>query len=329
MPYVGNIPAENYAAFNVQHFTTSATTSYTLDHAVANELDIRLVINNVIQQPGAGKAYTATGTTLTLSAATSGTDTMYCVYTGKAVQTVVPPAGSVDLTSTVTGTLPIANGGTGSTSTTFVNAATNITGVVPTANLGSGTASSSTVLYGDQTYKTAPSGGLTFLQTASGSSTASVAFTGWISATYRYYKVYYEATPTANADCMFTFYKSSGAISGSNFDYGHAGLNDAGNSETSYGNNQSAVQVGHGLKNNTEIDDPSIVGCLQLINPANTSNTTLMLNQFSTRNSSGDFRSYSGGILYEDQPALTGFALSFASGNVHSAKLTAYGMKDS
>ena len=155
MPYVGNIPAESYAAFNVQHFTTSATTSYTLDHAVANELDIRLVINNVIQQPGAGKAYTATGTTLTLSAATSGTDTMYCVYTGKAVQTVVPPAGSVDLTSTVTGTLPIANGGTGSTSTTFVNATANITGVVPAANLGTGTASSSTFLRGDQTYAAA------------------------------------------------------------------------------------------------------------------------------------------------------------------------------
>ena len=95
MPYVGNIPAESYAAFNVQHFTTSATTSYTLDHAVANELDIRLVINNVIQQPGSGKAYTASGTTLTLSAATSGTDTMYCVYTGKAVQTVVPPESSI------------------------------------------------------------------------------------------------------------------------------------------------------------------------------------------------------------------------------------------
>ena len=217
-----------------------------------------------------------------------------------------------------------------------------VTGTLPTTNLDTvGVAQGGTGLTAgttDQFLKftgtttlasSVDNSGLTFLQTASGSSTASVAFTGWISATYRYYKVYYEATPTANADCMFTFYKSSGAISGSNFDYGHAGLNDAGNSETSYGNNQSAVQVGHGLKKNTEIDDPSIVGCIQLINPANTSNTTLMLNQFSTRNSSGDFRSYSGGILYEDQPALTGFALSFASGNVHTAKLTAYGMKDS
>jgi hypothetical protein len=70
LPYVGNSPAEKYASFAVQHFTTSATTGYTLDHAVANENDIRLVINNVIQQPGSGKAYTASGTTLTLSAAT-------------------------------------------------------------------------------------------------------------------------------------------------------------------------------------------------------------------------------------------------------------------
>jgi hypothetical protein len=93
--YVGNSPAEKYASFAVQHFTTSATTTYSLTHAVANENDIRLVINNVVQQPGSSYAYTATGTTLTLSSATAGSDTMYCVFLGKAVQTVNPPAGSV------------------------------------------------------------------------------------------------------------------------------------------------------------------------------------------------------------------------------------------
>jgi len=41
----------------------------------------------------------------------------------------------VNLTTNVTGTLPIANGGTGSTSTTFVNLATNVTGDLPFANL--------------------------------------------------------------------------------------------------------------------------------------------------------------------------------------------------
>ena len=44
----------------------------------------------------------------------------------------------VVLTTDVSGTLPIANGGTGTTSTTFVNAATNVTGVLPPANGGTG-----------------------------------------------------------------------------------------------------------------------------------------------------------------------------------------------
>lgn len=42
----------------------------------------------------------------------------------------------VNLASEVTGTLPIANGGTGTTSTTFVNLATNVTGTLPVANGG-------------------------------------------------------------------------------------------------------------------------------------------------------------------------------------------------
>ena len=45
-----------------------------------------------------------------------------------------------NLTTNVTGTLPIANGGTGTTSTTFANLATNVTGLLPVANGGSGTA---------------------------------------------------------------------------------------------------------------------------------------------------------------------------------------------
>jgi hypothetical protein len=44
----------------------------------------------------------------------------------------------VSLTSDVTGTLPIANGGTGTTSTTFVNLATNVTGTLPVGNGGTG-----------------------------------------------------------------------------------------------------------------------------------------------------------------------------------------------
>jgi hypothetical protein len=96
MPYIGNTPALDYISYAVQNFTvTAGTTSYTLDYSVANENDIRLVINNVIQRPGASFAYSATGTTLTLTSATLATDTMYAVFIGRAVQTVTPPASSI------------------------------------------------------------------------------------------------------------------------------------------------------------------------------------------------------------------------------------------
>ena len=95
MSYIGVIPAEAYASFYVQHFTTSATASYALDYPVTNENELRLVINNVVQQPGSGKAYTAAASTLTLSEATTSSDTMYAVFLGRALQTINPPAGSV------------------------------------------------------------------------------------------------------------------------------------------------------------------------------------------------------------------------------------------
>ena len=93
MPFIGNQPAEAYSSFQKQDFTTSATTSYTLDHPVANQNEIALFINFVRQEPTA--AYTASGTSLTLTSATSASDDMYCVYLGKAVQTVNPPNSSV------------------------------------------------------------------------------------------------------------------------------------------------------------------------------------------------------------------------------------------
>lgn len=101
--YLGNQPALAYTSLAKQDFTTSATTSYVLDNPVANANEIALFINFVRQEPTT--AYTASGTTLTLTSATSVTDDMYCVFLGKAVQTVNPPAGSVGISQlSATGT---------------------------------------------------------------------------------------------------------------------------------------------------------------------------------------------------------------------------------
>ena len=97
MAYLGNTPARSFISFEKQVFTiVNSQTAYTLSHSVNNENDIRLVINNIVQEPGSGKAYTASGTTLTLSAAlTNGTDEMYCVFLGRATATNAPGSGSV------------------------------------------------------------------------------------------------------------------------------------------------------------------------------------------------------------------------------------------
>jgi len=103
MAYIGTPPSNAFTSLLKQDFSTSATTGYTLDHAVNNANDIALFINFVRQEPTA--AYSASGTTLTLTSATASSDDMYCVYLGKAVQTVNPPNASVGLSQlTASGT---------------------------------------------------------------------------------------------------------------------------------------------------------------------------------------------------------------------------------
>jgi hypothetical protein len=64
-----------------------------------------------------------------------------------------PSYGKIGLATHVSGTLPIANGGTGSTSTTFVNLASNVTGTLPVGNGGTGAATftANNVLLGNGT----------------------------------------------------------------------------------------------------------------------------------------------------------------------------------
>jgi hypothetical protein len=88
----------------------------------------------------------STGVTGTLPIANGGTGTTSTTFT--------------NLATNVTGTLPIANGGTGTTSTTFTNLTTNVTGTLPVANGGTGITSLGT-------------GVATFLATPSSSNLAS------------------------------------------------------------------------------------------------------------------------------------------------------------
>jgi hypothetical protein len=97
MGYVGNQTTNSYSSFDKQDLTgvtgSPAKRGFTLSHAVANAQEIEVFVNNVRQEPG--EAYTVSGTGLTMTGDVETTDDFYVVFQGKALQTIVPPDGSV------------------------------------------------------------------------------------------------------------------------------------------------------------------------------------------------------------------------------------------
>lgn len=87
MAYIGKAP--NTAIVNQttsQSFNgTGSATAFTLNRSVNVGEDLEVFVNNVQQEPGSGKAYTASGTTLTFDEAPpSGTGNVYVIYRGEA-----------------------------------------------------------------------------------------------------------------------------------------------------------------------------------------------------------------------------------------------------
>lgn len=89
MAYLGPPPSQKIATPTSQYFSgNGSTTAFTLNRPVNVAEDLNVFVNNVAQQPGSGKSYTATGTTLTFDAAPdSGTNNVYVVYRGLAEPT--------------------------------------------------------------------------------------------------------------------------------------------------------------------------------------------------------------------------------------------------
>ena len=194
MPFIGNQPALAYTSFAKQDFTTSATTSYTLDNPVTNANELALFINFVRQEPTT--AYSASGTSLTLTSATASSDDMYCVFLGKAVQTVNPPNASVGLSQLT----------------------------------ASGTKDATTFLRGDNTFAAAGGGKVLQVLTATDTTTRSSTSTSFVTASNSlsvditpsatsskiFVQVSFEALTNSGARGFWTIYKDSTDLGDSN-----------------------------------------------------------------------------------------------------------------
>ena len=94
MPYIGNQSTNSYSSMVKQDLTGASGASVTLSHPVANANEVELYINNVRQEPTT--SYTTSGTTLSfVNYTVAASDDIYVIFLGKALQTTVPPDGSV------------------------------------------------------------------------------------------------------------------------------------------------------------------------------------------------------------------------------------------
>jgi len=332
MAYIGNIPAEKFTSVDIQNFSVSATANYTLDRPVANENEIELFINNVRQHPGSGKAYTASGTALTLSEATAGSDTMYCVYQGKARQTVTPAtssvtnsmlAGSIDLTSKVTGALPqanIADQAINEAKLQISNAPTN--GYMLTAQSGN---------TGGLTWAEAGSG--TFVQTGrtviSGGNPSGVDINNCFSSTYDTYMIVIDkveqTVDSAVISCRLR--DSGGSVTAANYRYANRIFDDDGNTQSK---NANSPDVRFDITNDS--DDSSNSGGfngIMYVHRPHSANEMTRMNTFTSfwNNTADDMRIGIAACAYENPETHTGIGFNISSGGIRDGgSFTVYGI---
>jgi hypothetical protein len=135
MAYVGNAPAVAYTNTVKDTFSGDGSTVAFTMSLPSTTNNVRVVVENVIQDPTV--AYSVSGTTLTFtSAPPSGTNNIYVVHLGPAVQTVQPPT---QLSGNFTLTGDLAQTGdytlTGAASVSGSVTAASFSGDLPAADL--------------------------------------------------------------------------------------------------------------------------------------------------------------------------------------------------
>jgi hypothetical protein len=157
MAYVGNnLTVQQYAPQIAYFNGTGSATAFTLPVAVVSGSQIIVAIENVIQNPSS--SYSVSGTTLTFtSAPPSGTSNIWVQYTSLQTNFIQPAAGTVQTSSLASNLLvPVANGGTGVTTSTGSGA--NVLGTSP--SLTTPTIASGSILNASGRIMAAQTGGV-------------------------------------------------------------------------------------------------------------------------------------------------------------------------
>ena len=251
-------------------------------------------------------------------------------------------------------TLPIAGGGTGSTSTTYCSLTANVSGTLPIANGGTGasTFTSNNVLLGNGTsaFQTvAPStsgnvltsngstwtsaagasGGLVFLQGVTASNDATVNITTGMDSTYETYLLLLNnVIPVTDGTQLFLRTSSDG---GSSFDssagnYRWAQYREGdGGSSSSRSASDTEIELTDSSQPPGSAAGESTSGTIYIYHPSNTAQTCIGYDM-SYMASSGSIIRTGGAGLRTSAADVDAVQLLFASGNVESGEINLYGI---
>ena len=288
MSYIGTPPSNAFTSLLKQDFSTSATTGYTLDHAVNNANDIALFINFVRQEPTAG--YAASGTTLTLTSATASSDDMYCVYLGQALQTVNPANASVGISQLS----------------------------------ATGTKNSTTFLRGDNTFA-APSGNIVNLGTTTVTGTPSEIDIDFDTSTYKQFRIFYEGIQATADFNMYARAKVGGSIiTASNYNSATVKKYATGFDTNTYGGNNQAYWY---VTNNIGGDTNENWGADILINIGSGTGMPQLTINCAYRDSGGVYIANWGTLTYQSFSIINGFRIYPSTGTFDTGKYTVWGIK--
>ena len=235
MPFIGTTPTQGFvSSFPKQSFTPNgSTTVFTLTNPVASANDLEVFVGNVRQEPTT--AYTAAGTTLTMSEAPASGLNFYVINKSFAQVTTNTPDNSVSSAKIVSGAVTNAKLASGA-------AGANIgTGAIATAKLADAAVTDVKL---DQTLGTMVK--LANIDVASNTS-AQLMFHSVLNQPYQVYKIIGKiggTTNTGNANMALRWVTGTGTdISGAYYHSGNSGYLSDGNYNLGYGNNATAAYI--------------------------------------------------------------------------------------
>jgi hypothetical protein len=185
----------------------------------------------------------------------------------------------------------------------------------------------------DFDWAAASGGGLIYVGgNSTASNVAAVNLDNVFSGTYDNYLMVFDMTSNGNGDAILHFRSAGGSPAtqtGANYKWAFTGLDTGGNSETSYGDNNSLWQMGHGMYDNQDGDYPMFSGYIYFNSPFSGSHTKSFNGNFMNRASDGDTRGFTGGGLFNNQTSCGGVRLSFSSDSVNNCTARMYGLVNS